>query len=142
MWRTVAVGAALALGGVVLAQGSGEAEVGEAMSEIVAMLPDVQCGAPEVFELSGDSRGAARALLAKVEERGWSVMDHGMTPHSYAVIIDPNPNDPQALAVGGLLMVELQPGSSTAFLAECQITSSNSGAGYYTWVPAGEVAVR
>lgn len=141
MWRTWALGAALALGGFVSAQSNGSPAVGEAVSEIMAMLPKVECAEPEVWEVEGDARGAARFLLNTLRERGWSVMEHGPTRRSYALIVDPNPNDPVAVAIAGYL-VNTKSKQSTAFLAECKLTSSDAGGDMYTYLSAPNLVAR
>lgn len=135
MWRTWALGGALALGTFALAQ-RGAPDVNEAVTEIMATLPAMQCGQPEVWQVDGDVRGAAQFLLKTLRARGWSVMEQGATAHGYAVIVDPNPNDPQAVAIGGMLLGPTNGrAKSTAFLARCTLSPQDDGEGWFTALP-------
>ena len=117
--------AALAVGVPSLSQGTVSSQVQVAFSEISRLVPSMTCKAPEIWTVPGDEESAARFLVAKLEERDWKVMEHGTTAHSYAVIADPDPVDPKAVAVGGLLLQPPSATSSVAFLAVCSVERAN-----------------
>ncbi len=126
--------ACVALAGIPsLSQGTVDTQVQVAFTEIRELVPTMTCQAPEIWTVPGDVETAARFLVDKLEERGWKVMEHGSTKHSYAVIADPDPNDPKAVAVGGLLLDSPDPDESIAFLALCSVEPSpRRSPGLYT----------
>ena len=142
MRRTVAMAATLALSGVVHAQTGGLTKVNEAVREIMTTLPEMQCGRPEIWDVRTDAQGAARFLLRKLEERGWALMDYGAMQRSYAMIVDPNPNDPNAVALGGLLHEQLRPSYSTAFLVTCKMAARMDEGTLFTFLPNTSLALH
>lgn len=129
----LAVCAALTLPGG-MAQGDSQTSVRQALDEVLAVIPGMNCQDPEVWTVDGDSEVAARSLLDKLEERGWNVVEHGATGSGYAVIADPDPDDPSAYAIGGLVFEEVQPNVSAAYLARCTRDPQDefSDPSYYT----------
>ena len=126
---------ALMLCGGVGAQGVGSEQALAAQGEVFALLPSARCAAPEVWTVPGDVASAARFLVSRLDERGWAVVQGGVTPHGYAVIADPDPESPNAVAVGGLLSDQLVPNNSVAFIARCVVLPTDGEGGLYTRLP-------
>ena len=106
----------------VFAQTSSNVE--NALEEIQTQInTPLVCLAPVVWEVKGDLRAAAESLVAEITKRGWGVLHHGPLQLSYAVLIDPEPNNPKAYAVGGLTP-NGSPDSHYVFLAECTATAT------------------
>lgn len=116
--------AALTFFCIALAQGSKSTaptqEMRAALQEIIAQVGGTTCGEPVAWEVKGNLEQAVQFLMDQLDSRGWQVIDYGQLPHSYAVVVDPNPQDPKALALAGL-MPNGAPDSSSVFLAECVI---------------------
>lgn len=138
LFRLTALAAALSLGGTGALQNTsgpdGEAEV--AFRTVVSLLPSMQCETPEVWTVSGSTQAAARSLLQKLAERGWQVMEHGPAGGAYAVIADPDPNDPAAVAVGGLTLRPSQQGRNAVFLARCAVENASDENEVFTLLPS------
>jgi|GEM_PF-4645796 len=96
-----------------------------AMQEVEALVPTLRCDTPEVWVSSSDPKQAVRALLARLNERGWRVLQQGATTHAYVLFADPDPNDPDAVGIAGFTF-----GSTAerpvAFLARCMMRRSDS----------------
>jgi len=153
MWRVVTACLVLALAGPSLSQGAALRDVAQdrtsrsnsgaaglaaqvALDDLSARIATVRCDRPEVWNVNGDVGGAARFLVDELQQRGWAVMQHGTAGRTYAIIADPNPLDPDAVAVGGLLLDPVTSGQSVAFLAVCRMTGGPSG-GLFTLTPSG-----
>lgn len=144
MRRVVTACLVLALTGPSLSQGSAPRAVTGAagmaaqvaLDTIVQQIDRVSCAKPEVWNVDGDVEGAARFLVGELEGRGWAVMQHGSSGRTYAIIADPDPNDPEAVAVGGLLLDPVEKGRSVAFLATCRMTQEEP-VGLYTLATPG-----
>ncbi|MBB6098506.1 hypothetical protein HNR42_001940 [Deinobacterium chartae] len=100
-------------------------QVQSALEETRALLSlPVACGEPEAWQIDGDVTQIGQFLLDQIEARNWSIMHHQPLSLSYAVIADPNPDDPDAIALGGITLDAAQHG--IAFLSECRL-ADNSG---------------
>ncbi|WP_110885374.1 hypothetical protein [Deinococcus yavapaiensis] len=97
----------------------------QALDEVLAVIPGMNCDEPEVWTVEGDSEMAARSLMNRLMERGWDVIEHGSTGSGYAIIADPDPDDPAAYAIGGLVFEEVEPNVSAAYITRCTRDSQN-----------------
>ncbi|MDX2007536.1 MAG: hypothetical protein SFU83_20040 [Meiothermus sp.] len=98
-------------------------EVDRALEEIRRFLEgQLDCGAPEVWAVKGSLEMAAETLSSELNSRGWTVMQQGQIGGNYVLLIDPNPEDPAAYVLGGLIE-NGGPDSHYTFLAECRLSA-------------------
>ncbi|MDX2007170.1 MAG: hypothetical protein SFU83_18170 [Meiothermus sp.] len=105
-------------GGWGLAQGA-SAAVGGAVREILEKLQlQLVCAVPEVRELEGSPDKVAQSLTEEVERRGWQVLSYRRLSLIYVLVLDPDPSDPSAYALGGWMQNE-RPDAFYTFLTRC-----------------------
>lgn len=117
------LGLGLAIAEVAADKATPSAEIKAAIAEIMALSSGLSCQEPQAWTISGSLNMAAQFLAEELVRRGWDLLQHGQLKQSYAVVADPNPGDPNAVAIGGFML-----GSSTTsevFLAQCAVVSPN-----------------
>ena len=95
--------------------------VNEALEEFIQALPvQVNCDQADAWTVRGGPREAAGMLKDELENRKWGILETGQLELSYAVLVDPDPSDEYAIALGGILPAESE-GDTFAYLALCRI---------------------
>lgn len=101
-------------------------QVKAAVEEILALSEGLECQEPQAWNVLGSLETAAQFLIEELTRRGWTMLRHGQLSQSYAVVVDPNPEDPKAVAVGGF-MPNGSASSSEVFLAQCAVAGDGDG---------------
>ncbi len=127
--RCLMVAGVLALGSV-LAEVAGEkvtsnSEIASAMNEILTLSAGLECQEPQAWSIGGNIGMAAQFLVEELKRRGWDVLQSGQLAQSYAVVVDPNPDDPNAVVIAGL--ISSNAAVSEVFLSQCTVVESNTG---------------